>query len=172
MPSDRRYGRRHQNLRRLLAGKVAAGKAVCCRCGEPIKPGEAWDLGHDDDRPLLHRGPEHAKCNRGAPAHEAWGRAGGCERRPRIEGSPLAGKLTAGADTGSAVSTSAARPAGNVEGHAMTQVFADGGISNPMGATEALEAPERAEPQTAGGASLTLPSSCGTLRGEPERAAR
>jgi hypothetical protein len=63
-PADARYGRRHQQLRRQLAGKVAAGKATCWRCGKPIKPNEPWDLGHHDDRPDVHAGPEHRRCNR------------------------------------------------------------------------------------------------------------
>jgi hypothetical protein len=44
--------------------------------------------------------------------------------------------------------------------------------STPTGARARLEAPERAERHTAGGASLTLPNSCETLREELERAAR
>jgi hypothetical protein len=71
MPSDRRYGRGHQQRRRLLAGRVAAGKAVCWRCNKPILPGEAWDLGHADDS-NSYGGPEHRACNRGQPAREAW----------------------------------------------------------------------------------------------------
>jgi hypothetical protein len=60
MPADKRYGRRHQAKRRLVAGQVAAGKAVCARCGNPILPGQKWDLGHDDLNPTRHSGPEHA----------------------------------------------------------------------------------------------------------------
>jgi hypothetical protein len=60
-----RYGSHHKALRRRWALVVKAGKAVCWRCGEPIAPNEPWDLGHDDENPARHRGPEHRKCNRG-----------------------------------------------------------------------------------------------------------
>ena len=49
---------RHTGLRRRLRPVVAAGLAHCARCGEPIDPGEPWDLGHDDHTGL-HSGPEH-----------------------------------------------------------------------------------------------------------------
>jgi hypothetical protein len=51
----------------MLQPFVLAGLSECARCGEPIKPGSPWDLGHDDRDPRLHVGPEHAVCNRGAP---------------------------------------------------------------------------------------------------------
>jgi hypothetical protein len=47
--SDRGYGWNHQQARQRWARLVAAGLADCARCGEPIIPGEPWDLGHDDD---------------------------------------------------------------------------------------------------------------------------
>ena len=62
-----RYRWNHKKLRAALEPQVRAGLAVCWRCGDPIEPGEAWDLGHDDVYPELHAGPEHARCNRGAP---------------------------------------------------------------------------------------------------------
>ena len=61
----RGYGRPHQAERAAVAEAVADGVA-CARCGRPILPGEAWDLGHTDDR-QGYRGAEHARCNRGAP---------------------------------------------------------------------------------------------------------
>jgi hypothetical protein len=59
-----RYGSHHKALRRPWALVVKAGKAVCWRCEQPIAPGEPWDLGHDDENPSKHRGPEHRRCNR------------------------------------------------------------------------------------------------------------
>lgn len=62
-----RYRGKHKKLRKLLESQVLAGLVDCWRCGERILPGEKWDLGHDDINPELHAGPEHARCNRGAP---------------------------------------------------------------------------------------------------------
>ena len=61
--SQRGYGAYHQRLRRELKELVEAGALPCARCGEPILPGEAWDLDHSDDRGS-YLGPSHAKCNR------------------------------------------------------------------------------------------------------------
>jgi hypothetical protein len=47
-----------------VAPMVEAGLTTCARCGEPIEPGEAWDLGHVDGDPTQYAGPEHARCNR------------------------------------------------------------------------------------------------------------
>lgn len=62
--SARGYGTPHQAKRKQLAPIVAAGRAVCWRCGFPIHPNEPWDLGHDDDDRRVYRGPEHRACNR------------------------------------------------------------------------------------------------------------
>ena len=64
---NRKYGRRHREVRAEFAKLVAAGNARCARCGELIEPGTPWDAGHDDHQPSLYSGPEHAGCNRGAP---------------------------------------------------------------------------------------------------------
>ena len=63
----REYGRKHRQIRRALEPSVVAGLAACSRCGEPIEPGEPWDLGHSDFDRRFYSGPEHARCNRGAP---------------------------------------------------------------------------------------------------------
>src|SRR5262245_29011328 len=61
------YGRAHRAMRERFARTVLTGGAKCWRCGLPILPGEAWDLGHDDDDRSRYRGPEHVACNR--PTH-------------------------------------------------------------------------------------------------------
>lgn len=66
-----RYGRAHRRLRQSWAPQVRTGTVDCARCGEPILPGEAWDLGHADDG-HSYQGPEHAgRCNRAAGARNA-----------------------------------------------------------------------------------------------------
>jgi hypothetical protein len=44
--------------------EVAAGGVRCARCGDPIAPGEPWDLDHRDGSPNEYLGPSHAACNR------------------------------------------------------------------------------------------------------------
>lgn len=53
----------HRRLRAILRPEVEAGLHLCAYCGERIEPGEAWDLGHSDNR-QFYNGPEHARCNR------------------------------------------------------------------------------------------------------------
>lgn len=59
-----RYCRHHRALRQKLTPAVLAGKTKCWRCKKTIKPGQPWDLGHDDEDPNVYRGPEHVACNR------------------------------------------------------------------------------------------------------------
>ena len=70
----RGYGARHQRIRRKWDLIVKAGDAVCARCGWPIHPDDPWDLGHDDHNRNLYNGPEHPKCNRGAPRRQVVSR--------------------------------------------------------------------------------------------------
>jgi hypothetical protein len=60
----RGYGWNHQKMRQIVQLEVAAGIAVCTRCGLRIDPGEPWDLGHDDYDRAIYIGPEHRACNR------------------------------------------------------------------------------------------------------------
>jgi hypothetical protein len=50
-----------------VAVAVERGNAVCARCGEPIRPGESWDLDHADGNGNGYLGPSHSSCNRAAP---------------------------------------------------------------------------------------------------------
>lgn len=56
--------------RARLARIVATGQAVCWRCGNPIDPRMAWDVGHIIGRAAgggnarVNLAPEHASCNR------------------------------------------------------------------------------------------------------------
>jgi hypothetical protein len=61
-----RYGPAHRSLRAEFAPVIARGDWPCARCGEPIDPGEPWDLDHDDFAPRLYLGPAHRRCNRAA----------------------------------------------------------------------------------------------------------
>jgi hypothetical protein len=65
---QRGYGRNHRQVRRAMAKQVAAGGAVCHRCGRWINPAEPWHAGHRDDVPGakargIYAGPEHALCS-------------------------------------------------------------------------------------------------------------
>ena len=60
-----RYGRRHKELRRRFARRMARGEVFnCWRCGELITG--QWDLGHVGDNTGAggERWPEHRSCNR------------------------------------------------------------------------------------------------------------
>jgi hypothetical protein len=62
----RGYGKAHQMERARWQHLLAQGaQPVCKRCGQIVKPDQAWDLGHSDDR-TRWTGPEHAHCNRSA----------------------------------------------------------------------------------------------------------
>lgn len=61
---ERGYGQQHDRLRVEWEPLVATGHVKCARCAEPISPGVAWDLGHEDIDRTRYAGPEHASCNR------------------------------------------------------------------------------------------------------------
>lgn len=63
----RGYDAAHDALRRDWQRKIDAGETVwCARCHRRrIRPGDAWDLGHTDDR-RSYTGPECERCNRSA----------------------------------------------------------------------------------------------------------
>lgn len=64
---QRGYDTAYDQARKRWAPKVAACTVHChaptclMTSGRLILPGQAWQLGHDDDRNI--RGPEHALCN-------------------------------------------------------------------------------------------------------------
>ncbi|MDO4240763.1 hypothetical protein [Micrococcus sp.] len=63
--TSRGYGASHQRMRAKYLPLVAAGRAVCARCGERIEPQDLWELDHSDDR-STYIGPSHQACNRRA----------------------------------------------------------------------------------------------------------
>ena len=79
--TQRGYGRDHRLLRADWQARIDSGEPVtCARCGHPIMQGQAWDLGHTDDRSAW-TGPEHANsCNRSAA-----GRAGAAVTNARLD---------------------------------------------------------------------------------------
>lgn len=70
--ADRGYGTAHQRIRAELEPAVAAGGVRCVRCGEPIRPGEPWDLGHVDGDRSRYAGAEHRRCNRATSGRRPW----------------------------------------------------------------------------------------------------
>lgn len=64
--AERGYGQEHRKRREALVPVVARGRTRCSRCQGLIRPGEPWDLGHDDHDRTRYTGPEHVGCNRGA----------------------------------------------------------------------------------------------------------
>ena len=44
---------------------------TCARCRLADRPGQKWDLDHDDEDPSQRRylGPSHRRCNRGNDLH-------------------------------------------------------------------------------------------------------
>ena len=72
---SRGYDRAHELERKRWAPAVALGKVeckapTCVMRSRRILPGQAWDLGHTEDRSTW-RGPEHMQCNRGWRRNQA-----------------------------------------------------------------------------------------------------
>ena len=63
---DKKYGRKHRQVRAQVARMVATGAVCCSRCGKSIGLGEPWDLDHADDGSGRYLGAAHRRCNRGA----------------------------------------------------------------------------------------------------------
>jgi hypothetical protein len=63
------YGSQHQKLRKALLAK-AYGQP-CSRCSQPMLPGQALHLDHDDYDRTKWRGFSHARCNLRAAAKKA-----------------------------------------------------------------------------------------------------
>lgn len=87
----RGYGGAHQGLRKRWAQRIAAGGITCWRCGQPINPGDNFDLGHSDDDRSKYMGPEHPRCNRATKGRNK-------NRQPNaiylVTGPPAGGKST------------------------------------------------------------------------------
>jgi hypothetical protein len=78
--AERGYGGPHQLERRRVAKLVAAGLAICPRCGQLVRPGDEWDLDHRDDR-QGYLGASHRACNRATRAIAAKRRKRGGRKR-------------------------------------------------------------------------------------------
>lgn len=58
-----RYSSHHRAERKRWRPQVEAGVVRCARCGQAIRRGQAWDLGHvDGGGPTDYSGPEHARA--------------------------------------------------------------------------------------------------------------
>jgi hypothetical protein len=93
--AQRGYPARHNRIREQLKPLVLAGGVKCARCGLPILPGQAWDLGHDDNDRSRYSGPEHrfsrdcpAGGNRATAARRGLWEPGVVELEPEREGLP------------------------------------------------------------------------------------
>jgi len=63
-PEQRGYGAQHKALRKTWQARLNKGELVrCARCGEQVRPSDAWALDHDDNDRTHYLGPSHARCN-------------------------------------------------------------------------------------------------------------
>jgi hypothetical protein len=73
------YTGKHRVLRNKIKQAMDLGQVFACwRCGEPIQPGQPWELGHDDVDRSIWRGPEH----RGRECPAGGNRATAGRRQP------------------------------------------------------------------------------------------
>ena len=77
------WGHNHQRRRKAITPYVNAGKATCCRCNEPIDPGEPWHLDHSEARDG-YLGASHSRCNLAAGAAVTNGRRA-ANTRPYVQ---------------------------------------------------------------------------------------
>ena len=84
--TERGYGQEHQLRRARYNRIVLAGGARCAKCGELIRPGEPWDLGHVPGDKSRYLGPLHRRCNRDTSV-ERW-KQGPPEPEPERDGLP------------------------------------------------------------------------------------
>ena len=87
--TERGYGQDHRDLRAAWQPLVEAGDVICWRCGDPIQPGEPWDMGHDDHDRSAYRGPSIA------PITEPPEAGGDILPAPAARSAPLFQHLTA-----------------------------------------------------------------------------
>lgn len=82
--TERGYGGKHQRLRKQWQTRIDAGEKVTCwRCEEAgtphqIRPGDDWDLGHDDHDRGRYRGPECSRGNRATAGRRADAERNSC----------------------------------------------------------------------------------------------
>lgn len=84
--TERGYGSEHQKRRLLWKSEVAKGTVECARCGELIRPGEPWDLGHVPGDRSRYSGPEHRSCNRATAASRVQWKPAAAEPEPERDG--------------------------------------------------------------------------------------
>jgi hypothetical protein len=71
-PRDPKYRAAHDKLRAQYARALKHGPLPCARkCGQPILPGEPFDLDHVEGTVNQYRGVSHVACNRRTSTHRA-----------------------------------------------------------------------------------------------------
>ena len=111
------WGKNHQRRRAALVPYVNTGKATCCRCNEPIDPGDDWHLDHNDARDG-YLGVSHATCNLRDGANKTNGK-----RRP----APTSSSPTSGHNAGT--TTRPSEPSCSATNASSTSATANGSHS-------------------------------------------